>query len=124
MNKPLAVKYAERAVWTDLALYALLALIQHQTTAMTSGTLAVTLLLYLGYGGILYKIGQRANWARYTYLALTVFSVASLALGGMAMMTRLELGALIATTPLTVLSVYWLLKKESSDWFGGWRKAA
>lgn len=119
MPKPLAVKYAERALWADLALSALLALVERQMNLMTSGLLAATLLVYLAYSGLLHKIGQGSNWARYTHAVLTVLGYAALLLGAVAEMPRIEIVFVCLTTPLTVLSVYWLFTKESSAWFEG-----
>jgi hypothetical protein len=117
MQKPQSVTNAVLAIWANIALFTLIAVIDRQTGAMKSGEFMSTLVANAIVCVVPYKISAGRNWARYVYAILIVLSIA-LMLGGETMgITKLALIMSYLTLPLQAWIIYCLFRSNSGAWF-------
>jgi hypothetical protein len=114
---PIGIKQAVIAIWTTLAIDALLALYEKLSGHITDGQFVFALVVYSLLCILPYKIGNKSNAARYVYLIITIASIL-IGLGGVNYEEmKLEYAVSILLTPIEIFILFRLFQKGASNWF-------
>jgi hypothetical protein len=116
-QKPRTVEHAVLAIWASFGLFTLIAIIDRQSGAMSSGQFVSALLTYALLCVLPYKIGAGRNWARYVYAIFVALSIALMLAGETKGITKLALVMSYLTLPMQAWILYALFRPTSGEWF-------
>jgi hypothetical protein len=118
MKKSAPIRYAVLAIWVTIALSVVIAVIDRQTGAMSSGNFLGSLFIYAFVCILPFKISEGKNWARYVYAVVVALTTAVLFAGETQDASTLALIFSWFSLPLEAWVLYCLFRPGSGAWFG------
>jgi len=115
---PKSIKIALIIIWGDLALGALVALLDRLTGTASVGAFSFAVILTALSTIIPYKIANKSNGARYFWTILNIFAyLLFIGLPKVGDEGKYSLIASYVTFPAIIFSIYLLFVRESNEWF-------
>lgn len=120
--RPKEVEYAIKLLLTSLVFSVLVGYINNLGSSENEYFMIYTYIILLGLlfnGYFIYKISQNRNWARKVYIAFALLSVIFYVpqLATLLLSTPFNAILQLANILIQLSAVYFLLKKESKEWF-------
>ena len=115
-SAPQGVKQAIAAIWITLAISALSALIGKILGMSSEGDFIGAIFAYAIFCILPYKISNRSNAARYTYVVLMALSLL-IAFAGIGALNKVDLAVSVLLAPVEGFIIYRLFQAEASAWF-------